>query len=680
MDDDPSPPTTSHEPFVTITHDSDAAVQNTAPLVRSDTDTPVQAPPLARTCSEDDAASSASLPAADDKTLQSPSTPLRISTEISVPALATAGLARRGSLSANANLSTPRAVTHKASHNSLQPLSRTPSLRSSVAHGFGSAGGSSSAIPSPVIAAMGDMTPLPSPLLSSDSPGPWRRLSIGSGSPPLVRARLACMGQVSVLVTNNGESVESAAANAPKRKMYAAMDAANTAPHPEQPQPQHAHQPKNRSISEYIPNPVSGPKRPVIVSGSHAEIGARDQESQMRRELNYAESRGLTPTVTQPPTPPPSESSRDSSDGSKLKDQGYEYFEARARSDRKMRRWRSIGFLGQGTFSRVILATSQAVPDGDSGEPSAATPTTPVTECSVARRKLVAVKVCEHGPRGGASEERVEMSLKRELEILQSINHPSLVNLKAWSIEPTRAILVLNYSPGGDLFEVATAHRAVLTSSLLRRMFAELVGAVHYLHERRIVHRDIKLENVLVNLSPAELADPTMDWATLPQSVVTLTDLGLSRRVADDEKLETRCGSDDYAAPEVIMGQPYDGRAIDAWSLGVLLYALLEARLPFDPHPGMSDAHRMRSRTSHRIARVEWRWIEYAGEDGDHEGNLAKFEERGLAGAMEITEGLLKRARSRWSVEKVTAQPWVRDAVQVDGGLQFWEEDEAEEV
>ena len=128
------------------------------------------------------------------------------------------------------------------------------------------------------------------------------------------------------------------------------------------------------------------------------------------------------------------------------------------------------------------------------------------------------------------------------------------------------------------------------------------------------------------------------------------------------------------------MGQPYDGRATDAWSLGVLLYALLEARLPFDPHPGMSDAHRMRSRTSHRIARVEWRWIEYAGDDGDHEGSVAKFEESGLLGAMEITEGLLKRARSRWSVNKVADQPWVRDALSINGGLQFREEEEAEEV
>ncbi|KAI6783237.1 Serine/threonine-protein kinase-like protein, partial [Emericellopsis cladophorae] len=184
---------------------------------------------------------------------------------------------------------------------------------------------------------------------------------------------------------------------------------------------------------------------------------------------------------------------------------------------------------------------------------------------------------------------------------------------------------------------------------------------------------------VLVNVTPAELANPAIDWLTYPNSITTLTDLGLSRRITTlDEKLETRCGSDDYAAPEVIMGQPYDGRATDAWTLGVLLYALLEARLPFDPHPGMSDTHRMRSRTSHRIARVEWRWVTYADDEGD--GDPQKFMDVGLEGAMEVTEGLLKRARSRWTLDKVAGREWVSGGIRVEGGLKFWEEEEGQEV
>ncbi|KAI9645700.1 hypothetical protein NHQ30_006442 [Ciborinia camelliae] len=578
-------------------------------------------------------------------------------------------------------------------------LARTPSVKNVLASSMGSNSSvPNSALSSPMLNAMADVTPLPSPLMSGDSPGPWKRLN---------SRRTSCEHMLpihsdSALVTSNGESVSSAMTNQQKRRTYHGLitnagESGLTDAQVSRKKNAEGHA-RNRSMSEYVPEAIQVPQpRNITVSGSHATIvdGSAEEvppsDMHMRREPHLAVQRGLAP-VPRPPTPPSSRTGGESSDSDSslttnnipraLRKSRCEYFDAYTRNDSKRRRWRGIKVLGQGTFSKVILATSQVQDDEGRidednvfGIEGIVTP----IEAKVDRKKLVAIKICEHGPKGGASEERVEMSLKRELEIMKSIHHPSLVHLKAWSIEETRAILVLSYCPGGDLFEVASQHRDILVPSLLRRMFSELIGAVQYLHERHIVHRDIKLENVLVNLPQHELAKP-QDWTKYPYSIITLTDLGLSRRVADDEKLTTRCGSDDYAAPEVIMGQPYDGRATDAWSLGVLLYALLESRLPFDPNPGMPEGHKQRSRTSHRIARVEWRWIEYFGEEGDHEGDPEKFKEKGLDGAMEVTEGLLKRARSRWTLAKVQENEWVKGGVDVEGGVRWREEVIPEEV
>lgn len=172
--------------------------------------------------------------------------------------------------------------------------------------------------------------------------------------------------------------------------------------------------------------------------------------------------------------------------------------------------------------------------------------------------------------------------------------------------------------------------------------------------------------DILLNVTISSLPD---DPTHYPFPLVTLTDLGLSKRIPPPPAsplLTHPCGSVDYAAPEVLLGQPYDGRSTDAWALGVLLYALMEGKLPFDAVP--RGKRRGTGNVKHRIARCEWLWCDYGDEHGDWDAAVPRANE--MQGAREVVEGLLKKVgRGRWPLEKVRATDWVAQGVQVEGGL-----------
>ena len=98
------------------------------------------------------------------------------------------------------------------------------------------------------------------------------------------------------------------------------------------------------------------------------------------------------------------------------------------------------------------------------------------------------------------------------------------------------------------------------------RLFAQLLLGIEYIHQMGIVHRDLKPENLLLDY----------------QNRIKIADFGLSNIYRKGEQLKTACGSPCYAAPEMISGQMYDGKTVDTWSCGVILYALLCGMLPFE--------------------------------------------------------------------------------------------------
>ncbi|KAL4920107.1 kinase-like domain-containing protein [Aspergillus aurantiobrunneus] len=563
-------------------------------------------------------------------------------------------------------------VHHSTSASSLPH--RTPSLRALMA-GPSHSGGSlspASLLSSPQLMAMGDITPLPSPI---GGVSPWklpgrrnsqslsRTSSIASRTGSSLSMRPSDPSQLTLSGNSETRSRGKSSGTTDKPTGDKILDTPTAAKHA-----------RNRSLSEYVPpgRSVAIKPRPVAVSGTGVPQGITSSSStdsksnHLHREQYLAIHRGIALPTVRPPSPPRS-SGYGAGDNEPVIihpsniQSAEEIYSVRSVRTQQPRLYRKLRQLGHGTFSQVSLAVRVELEGG--GDPgNGHHDTVPATQ------KLVAIKIIDHGPAGGADEERLEVSLKREVEILKSLNHPSLVQLKAFGSDEKRALLVLDYCPGGDLFEVVSHNTRPMTTGLIRRIFAELVAAVRHLHENYVVHRDIKLENVLVNL-PTESLQKISDWRSYDRAVVTLSDLGLSRRIPEPPEsplLQTRCGSEDYAAPEILMGQSYDGRSTDGWALGVLLYAMMENRLPFDALPGTrGDPAKLRARTPHRIARCEWSWYRLADSDGEWDPEKGSH----LEGARECVESLLKRNTKRKDLDEIAAMEWVKDAIHVPGGL-----------
>ncbi|KAF9118619.1 hypothetical protein BGW39_001011, partial [Mortierella sp. 14UC] len=163
----------------------------------------------------------------------------------------------------------------------------------------------------------------------------------------------------------------------------------------------------------------------------------------------------------------------------------------------------------------------------------------------------------------------------REIAVLRTIRHPNIIALYD-VIETERYIgIVIEYASGGELFDHILAHRYLREKDACR-LFAQLMSGVHYLHSKHIVHRDLKLENLLLDRSRN----------------IIITDFGFANQFDSSSRdlMSTSCGSPCYAAPELVISDGlYVGSGVDIWSCGVILYAMLAGYLPFDDDPSNPD-------------------------------------------------------------------------------------------
>lgn len=186
--------------------------------------------------------------------------------------------------------------------------------------------------------------------------------------------------------------------------------------------------------------------------------------------------------------------------------------------------------------------------------------------------KYVAIKTIE---KSFMNDEFSKKKVFQEVYLLKKIKHSNVIRLLEVFESEKHMLIVMEYAGGGDLLRLIKK-KGKLDEGDTKYIFKQIVYGIAHIHCRSVIHRDIKLDNILLD----------------SEKGVKICDFGVSKIIKKGQVIQEQCGTPAYLAPEIILDKGYEGFFVDVWSLGVLLYAMLTGTVPFKA-PNLEELHEL---------------------------------------------------------------------------------------